>query len=943
MLQEIIELARLNKRNDDSQIFLFPYYAFIKKEVKGIVPSSILYCKATMVESLTYQIVSYAYEHYFKYVYPYEFRLAKDNGLLLGATDEDKNRYFIDYLSAQEEWVNYCFEKYPHLLWMLESYSDRIIRHIQKLLVSIQNDYKQLIESFDLRDSLLEDIKVFEGDLHDGRCVSSVTFQNGVKLYYKPRNASNEKFLIDVRSYLEQIGLSVRVGIPHSLDFITYSWHLHINPQPIEGAEAITEYYKNLGKIQGLLYLLGTRDIIPDNIICVGDSPYFIDCEAITSKQFVHLDSTNISLYLQESVLQTGILPDWMFNDANDRSRVSSVLFEFGKKNLHLPHSEGQFFPIEEDSLKAFENGFVMACDFFREHKTELANFFKSYDSSSLLLRVLLHPTVIYSVIIEEMVTPPYLHGDKNIRELIDPLIKEDSYGKLRDKLITSTVAQIEKGNVPYFYIKTNNSSLFELPHASIVDNWISKDLNDLLPIEIRLSALTKKRQVEQLNIIDEALNFFIDVIHGGTKTKRILPMKTLTFNRKTLLRAIERLDCEIQKRMIMFENEIGFVCRTKNSYDGKFQVCQMNDSLYDGMLGVCLFYRVLFNYTHDSLHKNIADEIFTHLSDNWHKTYKGVKETQIPISPLSGFTGLLYLMERFPEYYDKELYGSVLDKTHNLIPITTLYDYMSGLTGFILLLSQCRLISEETKFSMLKECGERLIHLAERTDNKTYWTYVDGNKITGEQKMILGGFAHGSSSVSLALLLLYRRTKDVRYDILFRQTLKHDRSFYSEEIKGWVDGRDPLSKQDSGSWCHGAAGIALSRLALMSNGYEDAIMKTEFSIACPQIEKRIGYNLSVCHGSMGNLEVLHALTGNPAHCLKWVDAIAKEIISNQDVICGDNNRNSQVGLFMGFAGVGYQLLRFYDWERLPSIICIEIKPTIDSLHQKAAAEKLIE
>ena len=48
-------------------------------------------------------------------------------------------------------------------------------------------------------------------------------------------------------------------------------------------------------------------------------------------------------------------------------------------------------------------------------------------------------------------------------------------------------------------------------------------------------------------------------------------------------------------------------------------------------------------------------------------------------------------------------------------------------------------------------------------------------------------------------------------------------------------------------------------------------------------------------------------------------------ISKDQDIICGDDNRNSQVGLFMGFAGIGYQLLKFYDWKNIPSILCLEI------------------
>ena len=121
--------------------------------------------------------------------------------------------------------------------------------------------------------------------------------------------------------------------------------------------------------------------------------------------------------------------------------------------------------------------------------------------------------------------------------------------------------------------------------------------------------------------------------------------------------------------------------------------------------------------------------------------------------------------------------------------------------------------------------------------------------------------------------------------------------------------------------------------------GYEDSLIAKEFLVALDQIEKRIGYNSCVCHGSMGNLEVLLSILNRnnvlTSHGVKWINSIANEINCRKDVICGDDNRNSQVGLFMGFAGIGYQLLRFFDWENVPSILFLEVTPITNLLHKK--------
>lgn len=778
-----------------------------------------------------------------------------------------------------------------------------------------------------MKESKIDEISLFEGDLHAGNCVSSVLFLNGTKLYYKPRGAANEKFIMSIISALDKMGLSIQIGIPAFIDRENYSWHFQVKPCDMKNSDSINEYYYNLGKIQALLYLLGAQDIIPDNLIVIGNCPYIIDCESVVSKKFKHLDSTKISAYLQSSVLETGILPDWMFNGANDRSQISSVLFEFDDSNFHLPKKEGKSYPITAETLQDLEKGFTDACNFMRAHKLDLLSYIYSYDFNFMRSRVLLHPTVIYSYILTEMVTPPYLHGSKNIEELIEPIIRKESYGLLSIPLIHSVASQIEKGDIPYYFMYLNKNSLYTLPNDIVVDDWIPVESKGATIIAEKLSALSSKVQEEQLCMIDESVNFFLDVIGvSDTNKKRILPVGKDSIDRNVLWQAIERIEKEIRKRMIQIDNEIGFVCRTRNVYDGKFQVCLMNDSLYDGLLGVCLFYLTLFTYSHEQQHEKIALGIFRQLCENRDVAHIGVKKNEIAISPLSGIMGLLYIMETFPKLYNTSIYQSIVKEVKELIPITTQFDYMSGLAGVILFTTQCKLMKETDKLIILKASGERLLQLAKNINGKMYWTYTDGNKIVGEKELNLGGFAHGSSSMATAMFLLYKQFGEIRYLEAFKHSLLHDRSFYSDKIQGWIDGRNTSYEEDCGSWCHGATGIALSRLILASEGFSDKIMMKELNVAIKQVEKRIGYNLSVCHGSMGNLEILHLLSmRNDTKALKWVNSIAIEISKGQDVICGDDNRNSQVGLFMGFAGIGYQLLKFYDWNKVPSILCLEI------------------
>lgn len=236
--------------------FMFPYYNYIYDAIAKIIDKYPFVQMNDIVGQLSYQVVSYAYNTYLKFVYPFEFNLAKENNFLKGSTEEEQSLFFRDTLSSNDEWITYFFEKYPKLLSILESYSVNIMHHIDRLLSALKVD----IESSAIKDLKITEIKLFEGDLHEGNCVSSVLFFDGTKLYYKPRGAANEKFIADTISVLDKMGLSIHLGIPAFIDRNSYSWHLQVKPCDMENCDSINEYYYNLGKIQAFLYLFGAQD-----------------------------------------------------------------------------------------------------------------------------------------------------------------------------------------------------------------------------------------------------------------------------------------------------------------------------------------------------------------------------------------------------------------------------------------------------------------------------------------------------------------------------------------------------------------------------------------------------------------------------------------------------------------------------------------------------------
>jgi lantibiotic modifying enzyme len=135
-------------------------------------------------------------------------------------------------------------------------------------------------------------------------------------------------------------------------------------------------------------------------------------------------------------------------------------------------------------------------------------------------------------------------------------------------------------------------------------------------------------------------------------------------------------------------------------------------------------------------------------------------------------------------------------------------------------------------------------------------------------------------------------------------------------------------------AWCHGAPGIGMARLASLAH-LDDAEIRAEIDTALKTtLEKGFGGNHSLCHGDLGNLELLlqASLTLEDFPGQDRIDYLATVILDSIDRhgwLCGIHLGVETPGLMTGLAGIGYQLLRLAASDRVPSVLLLE------SLHLK--------
>ena len=140
-------------------------------------------------------------------------------------------------------------------------------------------------------------------------------------------------------------------------------------------------------------------------------------------------------------------------------------------------------------------------------------------------------------------------------------------------------------------------------------------------------------------------------------------------------------------------------------------------------------------------------------------------------------------------------------------------------------------------------------------------------------------------------------------------------------------------------AWCHGAAGIGLSRVAALNymaadDAYEeiDAALRTT-------VRRGFGHNHSLCHGDLGNLEFFLQV-GHVLDDRSWTiraRQIANQIatrILRDETRCATPLQVESPGLMTGLSGIGYELLRVAYPEQVPCVLTLEAPRKLGGLNE---------
>jgi lantibiotic modifying enzyme len=246
--------------------------------------------------------------------------------------------------------------------------------------------------------------------------------------------------------------------------------------------------------------------------------------------------------------------------------------------------------------------------------------------------------------------------------------------------------------------------------------------------------------------------------------------------------------------------------------------------------------------------------------------------------------------------------------------------DVLTGTAGTILgLLALAGPLDDPSLVDRAAEAGDEL--LADARADRDGWSWPTPHR--GSRRHLFG-LGHGSSGIAWALLELAVASGDARFRAGAERGFAYERSWLDERSGRWAHERRHGSQLGStGSWCHGEAGIALTRRrAADLLGSEAHRHDAELAVATTRRwlveELRDGVvDLSLCHGATGAAEVAQdaALTGELA-------AFALERDPREWP--GGVSGGTTPALFRGTSGIAWWLLRIHD-PAIPSPIGLTV------------------
>jgi type 2 lantibiotic biosynthesis protein LanM len=846
------------------------------------------------------------------------------------------------------------FERYSALARLLATVTYNWIAAHTEFYTRLTADLPLIRETWSAIADRVVNVQPALSDPHrGGRSVIGVEFECGLQLIYKPRNLAVEAAFSGLLDWCNAQNPTLDFKSLRVLNLASHGW-VERAPEIPTSADQRPAYYRRTGMLLAALYLLRGADYHYQNLLTCGEYPVAIDQEGLLYPEIHNpLEDSATGLAHREfsrTVLRIGLLPAWNGSENGGASDVSALGGSASGTRANWLHPntdrmafrnspatpESRVAEPQADYVNQIIAGFEEVYGLFLAHRAELLRPGSPLTAFvGVPTRFVFRNTQLYATLAQNSLEPKHLRDGLSRSLQLERLSRAflcNSLPAAQSEVLTAEMAALQNGDIPIFGVNSAKtdlqledtggeaSNLFAQPgYEQVIEQFTKWDESDLARQTGYIHASFYAQRAT-----DAAQNPTLSVSIPETA----LELTSVEFSEAAL-----ELGLRLENQALRDGKAATWIFLGYDKRINRYRLNPLDFTLYSGLGGVALFLAGLAHVTGEKRFGELARGAWeTRLPLLRQSEYVRRAIKQLGIGGGLGVGGLLYSLVRCGTLLkDAELIetaGNLLRLDGDLIANDKKYDLIFGAGGAILsLLSLYATTNDPRALAQAQLCGEHLLNYR-TTDAETglrAWTTIDGKLATG--------FSHGAAGIAYALLKLGAATGETAFGAAAREAIAWENSRYAENVRNWLYYRaTPEQPTAWTTWCHGATGIGLARVAGLPY-HDTSAVRDDINRA---LDTTVSYGLRdidhLCCGNFGRGELFVEAArrlNNPAWLATartWGSQLVARARQGEGyrILPGASGDAYSPGFFQGTSGVGYALLRLADPSALPSALLWE-------------------
>jgi type 2 lantibiotic biosynthesis protein LanM len=847
------------------------------------------------------------------------------------------------------------FEDKPVLLRLISTISRQWIDTSREFILRLDDDLPVIREVLHAGEGGVSEIHGGFSDPHNGgRSVKILTFADGLKLVYKPKDLQVDIAWSNLVERLNRAQPPIVLMTVKTISRAGYGWTACIEHTACTTPDEFGVFFRRVGAWLALFHGFAANDMHQENMIAAGSHPVPIDLETILQSSIAgekRSDPEDAAFdaameKLASSVMATGLLPvygrapddkifavggvtaDWnakiriKWDNINTDDMRPSRWKEITESNPNLPHMNGRYakFSGHVDDLIS---GFADYARFLSGQGTGLLDGF-----AGLPVRKVVRATRFYAMLLQR------LKNHKTMDDGATWSAQADFMARLADWDVDDDplwpVQRAERTalltlNVPYFVSETDGRAL--------------KDINGTQVRVQSTDGLTRARARFQ-ELTGDEIDWQIEVIRINTNSlrsaeyapagRRQLPVPQTGTPPDAVFRAeAQRIADELARYAIRRGPSAAWIGLDWLGDAEVFQLVTLGHDLYNGTSGISLFLSAHAAATKRAASTDLALAGVARLRKQLKSRNAARMARALGLGGATGIGSVIYALTVMSQNLDDaslraDAHGAAGLVTDELIAADKRLDVIGGSAGAILCL--LRLYRDGASEEVLRraiKCGEHLLS-QNRFGEPGRRSWVG----QGLGARPLNGMSHGAAGFAYALAALSAATGREDFAAAARECLDFENASFSPQRSNWPDLRVEDGNTWPCQWCHGAPGIGLGRAGMARLPQKDSdVLKADVRRAIESTQAAWPSPLdTLCCGTLGSIEFLceaGALLERRELrdvAKRYMAEVVQQAAATGDYRWNCGERQFNLGLFRGMAGVGYSALRLVD-PSLPNVL----------------------